>query len=1020
MKRSGIFFISLLSMALIGSLAMAQTHFTFTANTGNNATVVIPTAANPNIDGTALVTGDEIGAFTPGGLCVGAVVWTEGANAALTVWGDDDQTTEVDGIKAGEAIMYRLWQMSSDVESEDATVTYAQGDGNYVANAMFVLATLDAAAPEEGMSIKKIQFTEDPSGDSPLLGQVVTVSGIVSAEHRGSNYNNGGISGSYFFMMDKAAAWSGIQVLYSGNTTAEGDCVTVTGTVGEYYGQTQIKDVTEFILHSTRNPVPGPVVVTTAEANSEPYEDCLVQVQDVTIVETDIGDYANWRVDDGSGAVKIDTRAKYYYTPVLNDPVKSLTGIVLYGYNEYSVAPRLAWDIVEGGEFTRIQRIQQVRNSDLVLAYQDEYSDSSYASGDTIKVRGIVTMPTGLSYAGDGIKFIVSEMDGGPWSGILSYHPDSTAYPTLYEGDVIEVEGYIDEYRTIVSNMTEFWITSEIEITDIGQPLPAIDTLNTGDLRLPVDAEQWGNVFVAIKNAKVVETDINPQDGVFAVDDGSGSLIVDNDSDSLYYYYLDNPKPPLGANLESARGWVYHHFGSYADCTTYKLAPLYLTDMIWGGGAPPAITSVHRDIAVPGSTDDVTVTAEITTELSIVEAALYYDVVSGGTSAGYVKVVMTNTSGDLYEATIPAQSAGTVVNYYVIATDDLGQTSCLPIDINRKNFWYKVSNVSTLTIKDIQYTPWEIADSPMEGQHVAVTGIVTADTGANRVYRAYAIQDAMQPWSGIFAWNIKTELYRGAEVTVFGTVTDYNPDYPSKWNNNTLIMVDSVIVGSSGNVIEPLIVKTGRLVETTQEAESYEGVLVRIQNATLTHMDRYDVTFDDGSGPCRVDADFLVARDHYENDIVYINQDGGYMVAWGDTIRPGNRIDYIQGIFTHSFGTMKIELRDEADFGVNVGVDPDFKAALVTYSLEQNYPNPFNPETHIHYSLPEMQNVKLIVYNMLGQKIRTLVNTSVQAGHHSVVWDGMDESGNVVPTGIYIYRMRAGDFLESRKMLMIK
>ena len=65
-------------------------------------------------------------------------------------------------------------------------------------------------------------------------------------------------------------------------------------------------------------------------------------------------------------------------------------------------------------------------------------------------------MPSGLSYAGAGVKFIFSEIGGGPWSGILSYNADSTAYPQLFEGDLIEMTGYIGEYRTAPSNMTEF------------------------------------------------------------------------------------------------------------------------------------------------------------------------------------------------------------------------------------------------------------------------------------------------------------------------------------------------------------------------------------------------------------------------------------------------------------------------------------------------------------------------------------------------------------------------------------
>jgi hypothetical protein len=90
------------------------------------------------------------------------------------------------------------------------------------------------------------------------------------------------------------------------------------------------------------------------------------------------------------------------------------------------------------------------------------------------------------------------------------------------------------------------------------------------------------------------------------------------------------------------------------------------------------------------------------------------------------------------------------------------------------------------------------------------------------------------------------------------------------------------------------------------------------------------------------------------------------------------------------------------------------------YSLSQNYPNPFNPMTVISYSLRESGDVELVVYNMLGQKVRTLVSEFVEAGHHKAVWDGLDEDGKSVSTGIYLYRLRSGDFSKTMKMALIK
>ncbi|MFQ5637815.1 MAG: pre-peptidase C-terminal domain-containing protein [bacterium] len=93
------------------------------------------------------------------------------------------------------------------------------------------------------------------------------------------------------------------------------------------------------------------------------------------------------------------------------------------------------------------------------------------------------------------------------------------------------------------------------------------------------------------------------------------------------------------------------------------------------------------------------------------------------------------------------------------------------------------------------------------------------------------------------------------------------------------------------------------------------------------------------------------------------------------------------------------------------------------YGLSQNYPNPFNPSTVIRYALPALhahQNVKLDIYNMLGQKVRTLVNEDQPVGFHTVEWDGLNDSGKPVTSGLYIYRIKAGSFTEVKKMLFIK
>jgi len=90
------------------------------------------------------------------------------------------------------------------------------------------------------------------------------------------------------------------------------------------------------------------------------------------------------------------------------------------------------------------------------------------------------------------------------------------------------------------------------------------------------------------------------------------------------------------------------------------------------------------------------------------------------------------------------------------------------------------------------------------------------------------------------------------------------------------------------------------------------------------------------------------------------------------------------------------------------------------FGLSQNYPNPFNPETKIRFQLPMASKVVMKVYNVLGQEVRTLVNTEMRAGFHSMIWDGRNSAGVRVASGVYIYRIKAGKFVTSKKMLLLK
>lgn len=232
-----------------------------------------------------------------------------------------------------------------------------------VSNAEFILSVRNTAAPEhvvvddvsittgstiQEVSIHDIQFTTDPSGDSPYNGQVVSTSGIVTAFY--ITYNNDGDPlYRYTFLQDGSGPWNGIIVFdYHNNNNAAniGDALTVVATVDEYFGLTELKDLQSFVITATDQELPEPLVVETGDVASEALESVLVQVQNATCTVVPSGaTFGKWNVDDGTGEATI---GKVIYT-VTPEPelgqVFNVTGVVSFGFDEYNIEPRMASDV---------------------------------------------------------------------------------------------------------------------------------------------------------------------------------------------------------------------------------------------------------------------------------------------------------------------------------------------------------------------------------------------------------------------------------------------------------------------------------------------------------------------------------------------------------------------------------------------------------------------------------------------------------------------------------------------------
>ena len=110
--------------------------------------------------------------------------------------------------------------------------------------------------------------------------------------------------------------------------------------------------------------------------------------------------------------------------------------------------------------------------------------------------------------------------------------------------------------------------------------------------------------------------------------------------------------------------------------------------------------------------------------------------------------------------------------------------------------------------------------------------------------------------------------------------------------------------------------------------------------------------------------------------------------------------------------TMHIDVSDM--LGIDVASLP------TVFALHNNYPNPFNPITNINYDIPEVSEVTLEIYNVMGQRVRTLVQGTHEPGRYQIVWNATNDLGQGLSSGMYVYRIQAGDFVSVKKLVLMK
>lgn len=310
-------------------------------------------------------------------------------------------------------------------------------------------------------------------------------------------------------------------------------------------------------------------------------------------------------------------------------------------------------------------------------------------------------------------------------------------------------------------------------------------------------------------------------------------------------------------------------------------------------------------------------------------------------------------------------------------------------------------SLGALTVYDVQYTQ-DAGDgtypSHYLGQTVTVTGIVVATNWNNYPDNFFISDPEGGPWSGVLVYMSEIEPQVGDMVEVTGRVEEYYGLTEISGYNEPIV---AEILSSGNPVPAATPVTTGDIVS----GEMYEGVFVSLANANVMQapdeFGQWYVT--DGTAPCQIDDGFF-----YLDSVdppIEVNQ--------------GETWAMIRGMVDYSYEEFGVNPRVPGDLSMNVDAD-NTDVPVAVHTILGNYPNPFNPETTVRFNLGESSRVLIDIYDIRGRKVTSLAGGVFDSGVHDVVWNGRNDNNAPVSSGIYLVRMRAGDFTGTHRMTLMK
>ena len=509
---------------------------------------------------------------------------------------------------------------------------------------------------------------------------------------------------------------------------------------------------------------------------------------------------------------------------------------------------------------------------------------------------------------------------------------------------------------------------------------------------------------------------------------GSTFSLVGADSTILCYKDSDT-----GIDLTAmANGDLYQIRGPLVNYNgLIEIKPRNQSDVVEnpGGDTVPLIenvdcTSPSSDYQpvyhwAPLSGDDITIIADISDDIGVASAMLWYRDSDGETAGSWSSTVMIPGTGTEFSGIIAGPHAQSQVDFYIQATDTGAQTVTLPG--NAPTGFLSVA-IGITTIYDMQYSHPDSSTTTAAyyGKMLNIEGVITAGPGQVGATSKFLVQEAdVNPATSSYAFggvlvyegssNFLDVFYPGDLVRIGGECDEYNSltemiphgfaavnlvsyphDLPPHTEVSTRILADDYLSDVDGN---------GRM------AEAWESVMVKTAISAVTDTTAY--------------GEWYISDTYARDDSVMVNP----IIALSYEPVIGHYL-IVEGFLNYYYGDY--EIVPIIDAGITyigaVAVDDDaMPAMLPAGGFTEVYPNPFNPMTKISFKLNRDNLVQLNVYNIRGEKVRTLVSEARPANTYDVIWDGTADDGRNVASGTYFARLRIGsEVMQVQKMQLLK